>query len=141
MSLDGKKEENGGTSPIGKIYLSNIIIISSSSSSSNVKQRIVNAKNDCISVVSVAMDRLTVCFISLPETSSVIMSFLLLPSIVIMLLTASQAHYVETSAIDGEALGPRIFKIVLTGGPCGGKTTALARLSEFFRTHGMDDEL
>lgn len=32
---------------------------------------------------------------------------------------------------------PKLFKIVLTGGPCGGKTTALARLSEFFRTHGM----
>ncbi len=32
---------------------------------------------------------------------------------------------------------PKLFKIVLTGGPCGGKTTALARLSEFFRTHGF----
>ena len=31
---------------------------------------------------------------------------------------------------------PKLFKIVLTGGPCGGKTTALARLVEFFRTHG-----
>ena len=31
---------------------------------------------------------------------------------------------------------PRVFRIVLTGGPCGGKTTALARLSDFFRTNG-----
>jgi hypothetical protein len=37
------------------------------------------------------------------------------------------------SGSDGQ---PKLLKIVLTGGPCGGKTTALARLSEFFRTHG-----
>lgn len=35
-----------------------------------------------------------------------------------------------------DADSPRVFKIVLTGGPCGGKTTALAMLSEFFRTNG-----
>lgn len=37
---------------------------------------------------------------------------------------------------DGEDTGPRLFKFVLTGGPCGGKTTALARLQDFFRTNG-----
>lgn len=37
---------------------------------------------------------------------------------------------------DQESSEPRVYKIVLTGGPCGGKTTALARLSEFFRTNG-----
>jgi hypothetical protein len=41
------------------------------------------------------------------------------------------------STVDGgEEEGPRVFKIVLTGGPCGGKTTALARLSDFFRKYG-----
>ena len=52
--------------------------------------------------------------------------------------------FMDHTSLDGEGLGPRIFKIVLTGGPCGGKTTALARLSEFFRTHGKaipDDQI
>jgi len=31
---------------------------------------------------------------------------------------------------------PKIWKLVLTGGPCAGKTTALARLSTFFENIG-----
>ena len=31
---------------------------------------------------------------------------------------------------------PKIWRLVLTGGPCGGKTTALARLSTFFENIG-----
>ena len=30
----------------------------------------------------------------------------------------------------------KVWKIVLTGGPCGGKTTAMARLSAFFENLG-----
>ena len=33
----------------------------------------------------------------------------------------------------GAKIEPSIYKFVLTGGPCAGKTTALARLSFFFR--------
>lgn len=28
---------------------------------------------------------------------------------------------------------PRVFKIVLTGGPCGGKTTSIERIKEYFK--------
>ena len=31
---------------------------------------------------------------------------------------------------------PKIWRLVLTGGPCGGKTTAMARLSTFFENIG-----
>eukprot|EP00565_Helicotheca_tamesis_P002320 CAMPEP_0185739748 /NCGR_PEP_ID=MMETSP1171-20130828/36143_1 /TAXON_ID=374046 /ORGANISM="Helicotheca tamensis, Strain CCMP826" /LENGTH=124 /DNA_ID=CAMNT_0028411387 /DNA_START=7 /DNA_END=378 /DNA_ORIENTATION=- len=31
-----------------------------------------------------------------------------------------------------------LYKIVLTGGPCGGKTTALARLSSYLRERGFE---
>lgn len=36
--------------------------------------------------------------------------------------------------------GPRVplFKFILTGGPCGGKTTAIARLSSFLRERGFE---
>lgn len=33
---------------------------------------------------------------------------------------------------------PPLYKIVLTGGPCGGKTTSLARLSSFLRQRGFE---
>jgi len=32
--------------------------------------------------------------------------------------------------------GTPLYKVVLTGGPCGGKTTAMARLTDFFRKYG-----
>jgi hypothetical protein len=32
----------------------------------------------------------------------------------------------------------RIFRIVLTGGPCGGKSTALSSVSERLKDHGFD---
>ena len=53
---------------------------------------------------------------------------------------------VETeTTMEGEEKGPQraslhlppVYKIVLTGGPCGGKTTAMARLSDFFRGNGF----
>ena len=31
-----------------------------------------------------------------------------------------------------------LFKFILTGGPCGGKTTAIARLSSFLRERGFE---
>ena len=46
----------------------------------------------------------------------------------------TEQQQLQHQGSDGQ---PRLIKIVLTGGPCGGKTTALARLSEFFRTHGF----
>lgn len=36
----------------------------------------------------------------------------------------------------GNAKHKRVYRIVLTGGPCGGKTTAQARLSDFFENLG-----
>ena len=33
-------------------------------------------------------------------------------------------------------LSPRIYKLVLTGGPCGGKTTGQERLATFFENAG-----
>ncbi|KAM3571620.1 hypothetical protein VYU27_006349 [Nannochloropsis oceanica] len=48
--------------------------------------------------------------------------------------SSEQEQELQHQGSDGH---PRLIKIVLTGGPCGGKTTALARLSEFFRTHGF----
>ena len=38
----------------------------------------------------------------------------------------------------GPASAPPIFRFVLTGGPCGGKTTALARLSSYLRERGFE---
>jgi len=36
----------------------------------------------------------------------------------------------------GQVKGKRVWRVVLTGGPCGGKTTAQARLSTFFESLG-----
>lgn len=47
----------------------------------------------------------------------------------------------ETSTqVKNDTLLPeaRIYKVVLTGGPCGGKTTALARLSCYLRERGFE---
>lgn len=38
--------------------------------------------------------------------------------------------------INGTNLKPKIYKVVLTGGPCGGKTTGQARLASFFEELG-----
>eukprot|EP00467_Chlorarachnion_reptans_P002189 CAMPEP_0114493738 /NCGR_PEP_ID=MMETSP0109-20121206/4267_1 /TAXON_ID=29199 /ORGANISM="Chlorarachnion reptans, Strain CCCM449" /LENGTH=548 /DNA_ID=CAMNT_0001670705 /DNA_START=93 /DNA_END=1739 /DNA_ORIENTATION=- len=35
------------------------------------------------------------------------------------------------------ALGTRVWKLVLTGGPCAGKSTALARVKNFLQNHGF----
>lgn len=43
------------------------------------------------------------------------------------LLDARQAANEHTTAV---------YKIVLTGGPCAGKTTALSRMGDFFRGKG-----
>jgi hypothetical protein len=37
-----------------------------------------------------------------------------------------------------ESITRPFFKIVLTGGPCGGKTTALARVSLYLRERGFE---
>ncbi|EKU20288.1 hypothetical protein NGA_2017900, partial [Nannochloropsis gaditana CCMP526] len=51
--------------------------------------------------------------------------------------STEQAHHQQHGPHKDSDGRPRLIKIVLTGGPCGGKTTSLARLSEFFRTHGF----
>lgn len=38
--------------------------------------------------------------------------------------------------VNGKENTHRVYKVVLTGGPCGGKTTGQARLSTFFETLG-----
>mmetsp|Transcript_22931 Transcript_22931/g.47672 ORF Transcript_22931/g.47672 Transcript_22931/m.47672 type:complete len:451 (+) Transcript_22931:277-1629(+) len=50
-------------------------------------------------------------------------------------LNALGASQAEINAIAPPA---PIYKIVLTGGPCGGKTTALARLSPYLRERGFE---
>lgn len=40
------------------------------------------------------------------------------------------------NANDNERVPHRVYKVVLTGGPCGGKTTGQSRLSTFFENIG-----
>ena len=47
------------------------------------------------------------------------------------------ASAARAGAEDVRNSGPDLFKIVLTGGPCAGKTTALARLAGFLRKRGF----
>ena len=42
----------------------------------------------------------------------------------------------ETEFMEEENEKPKVWRLVLTGGPCAGKTTALARLSTFFENIG-----
>jgi len=52
---------------------------------------------------------------------------------------AAELAAATTEALRNVALRPSPFyKIVLTGGPCGGKTTALARLSSYLRERGFE---
>ena len=52
---------------------------------------------------------------------------------------AAELAAANTEALRNVALRPSpIYKIVLTGGPCGGKTTALARLSSYLRERGFE---
>jgi signal recognition particle GTPase len=46
----------------------------------------------------------------------------------------------ESSAAEANVLlkAAPFFKFVLTGGPCGGKTTSLARLSSYLRERGFE---
>lgn len=46
----------------------------------------------------------------------------------------------ESSAAEANVLlkASPFFKFVLTGGPCGGKTTSLARLSSYLRERGFE---
>lgn len=52
---------------------------------------------------------------------------------------SSATGWGEHSAAEGELVEPQlpIYKIVLTGGPCAGKTTAMARLSSFLRARNF----
>lgn len=43
----------------------------------------------------------------------------------------------DASAVLPDFHGGKIFKFILTGGPCGGKTTAIARLQGFLRERGF----
>ncbi len=45
-------------------------------------------------------------------------------------LTTAELNVLQKSA--------PFYKLVLTGGPCGGKTTALARLSSYLRERGFE---
>lgn len=40
--------------------------------------------------------------------------------------------------LSGARVDPPLYKIVLTGGPCGGKTTALERVSSYLRERGFE---
>mmetsp|Transcript_29975 Transcript_29975/g.65911 ORF Transcript_29975/g.65911 Transcript_29975/m.65911 type:complete len:507 (-) Transcript_29975:63-1583(-) len=52
---------------------------------------------------------------------------------------AAELEAANTTAMRNVILRPAPFhKIVLTGGPCGGKTTALARLSSYLRERGFE---
>ena len=52
---------------------------------------------------------------------------------------AAEVATATTEALRNVTLRPSPFyKIVLTGGPCGGKTTALARLSSYLRERGFE---
>ena len=52
---------------------------------------------------------------------------------------AAELAAATTEALRNVTLRPSPFyKIVLTGGPCGGKTTALARLSSYLRERGFE---
>lgn len=48
-----------------------------------------------------------------------------------------QEEYDDDTAASKKSPEPPLYKIVLTGGPCGGKTTSLARLSSFLRQRGF----
>ena len=55
-----------------------------------------------------------------------------------MASASSSSSASSTSTVpDSTAAPPECFKIVLTGGPCAGKTTALARVSNFLRSRGF----
>jgi predicted ATPase len=50
---------------------------------------------------------------------------------------ASNSETIDPPGLSIEETAP-FFKFVLTGGPCGGKTTALARLFSYLRERGME---
>lgn len=50
-------------------------------------------------------------------------------------ITAAEAN-LKAAEDDGSKVP--LFKFILTGGPCGGKTTAIARLSSFLRERGFE---
>ncbi len=51
------------------------------------------------------------------------------------LITEAEANL---KAAEGDGAKVPLYKFILTGGPCGGKTTALARLSSFLRERGFE---
>jgi len=51
------------------------------------------------------------------------------------LMSEAEANMVES---EGQGTKAPLFKFILTGGPCGGKTTAIARLSSFLRERGFE---
>ncbi len=50
---------------------------------------------------------------------------------------SSRSEYKDATAVLPDLHGGKIFKFILTGGPCGGKTTAIARLQGFLKERGF----
>uniref|UniRef100_A0A1I8IJQ7 THUMP domain-containing protein n=1 Tax=Macrostomum lignano TaxID=282301 RepID=A0A1I8IJQ7_9PLAT len=55
------------------------------------------------------------------------------PSIIIINMNHDSSN---SGAAGGNVKRKQIYKVVLTGGPCGGKTTSLARITNFFQSLG-----
>lgn len=51
---------------------------------------------------------------------------------------STENHSTEASRNQDNSNNVPFYRIVLTGGPCGGKTTALARVSSYLRERGFD---
>ena len=89
----------------------------------------------CIPTVS-----LSLCPICLHSTTADMSCYYAIWKLYILFLPPEYSHRLndmyDAKSVNSEVVGPRVYKVVLTGGPCGGKTTGQARLANFFETLG-----